>query len=213
MKPIVAALLLAAGLSRRMGTCKQLLPLEGKTVIARCLEPLLAGGIDRIVVVVGPHGDAVARAAREYPVTIVYASDPEGDMAASVRAGRDALLPEITGVLITPCDHPLVSSQTVALLASRHQAEPARIIIPTHNGGKGHPTLFPRCILDELVQPLTLRDLVRDTPRRLEMVEVADQGVCLDMDTPAEYQKMVALCQAETLSGSAPAGSSGRRSA
>lgn len=183
-----------------MGTCKQLLPLEGTTVIARCLETLLRGGVDDIVVVVGPHGDAVAEAARAYPVIVARTADPEGDMAASVRTGRDALPPGVSGVVIALCDHPLVAPGTVALLAARHEDEPNHIIIPIHNGGKGHPALFPRMVLDELESPLTLRDLVRSEPERVRLLEVSDPGVLLDMDTPADYRAMTERCRFEACS-------------
>src|SRR6185369_15732790 len=116
MTPNVAAILLSAGLSRRMGTCKQLLPLGGKTVIGRCLETLLGGWVTEVVVVVGPHGDAVEEAVQGYPVTVVRTTDPNGDMAASIRRGREALSPSVSGVMIALCDHPLVTPQTVARL-------------------------------------------------------------------------------------------------
>lgn len=196
MKRNVAAILLAAGLSRRMGTCKQLLPLGGKTVIEHCLEALVRGGISEVAVVVGPEGEKVAEAAGAYPVMVVRTTDPEGDMAASVRTGRDALSPAFSGVLICLCDHPLVAPETVELLAALHNEGKDRIIIPHHCGRKGHPTLFPRCLLDELVMPLTLRDLLQGNRERLCLVEVADQGVCLDMDTPEEYQRVAGIQQA-----------------
>ena len=191
-----------------MGTCKQLLPLEGTTVIVRCLETLLKGGIDDVVAVVGPHGDTVAEAVQGYPVTVARTVDPNGDMAASVRAGRDALPPGISGVVIALCDHPLVAPETVALLAACHGDGAHRIIIPAHNRGKGHPTLFPRSVLDELEGTLTLRDVVRSDPGRVHLLEVTDPGVLLDMDTPVEYQRISALCRAGSFSGSAPPGSS-----
>lgn len=194
MKRNVAAVLLAAGLSKRMGACKQLLPLEGITVIARCLETLLEGGISEVVVVVAPQGDAVAEAVRDYPVTVVRTLDPEGDMATSVRTGRDAIFPGVSGVMIALCDYPLVAPETAQLLADLHCAERDKIIIPLHEGKKGHPTLFPRRILDELVEPLTLRDLVQSDPGRLRLVEVPDPGVRLDMDTPEDYRQMIEFC-------------------
>jgi molybdenum cofactor cytidylyltransferase len=189
---------MAAGLSRRMGACKQLLPLDGKTVIDCCLETLLDGGISEVVVVVGPDGDAVADVAHNYPVRVVRISDPEGDMADSVRSGRDSLPPEVSGVMIALCDHPLVESATVKLLAALHREHQERIIIPVNEGRKGHPTLFPRNLLDELVYPLTLRDLVRLHPDRLSLVEVTDQGVRLDMDTPDDYRRISGLCRVQT---------------
>lgn len=119
-------------------------------------------------------------------------------MAASVRIGRDALPPEVSGVVIALCDHPLVAPGTVALLAACHDDEPDRIIIPMHNGGKGHPTLFPRIVLDELESSLTLRDLVRSDPGRVRLLGVSDPGVLLDMDTPEDYRAMTERCRLET---------------
>jgi len=190
----VGAILLAAGLSRRMGTCKQLLPLGGRTVMARCLESLVAGGADEVIVVVGPQGEAVAEEALRHPVRIVRTTDPRGDMACSARTGRAALSPDVGGVLIAPCDHPLVAPATVAELIEAHRRDPGAIIIPCHAGRRGHPTCFPRGILDELGDTGTLRDLVRRDPARLYHMETADQGVVLDMDTPEDYQRMVGIC-------------------
>jgi len=190
----VGAILLAAGLSRRMGACKQLLPLGEKTVIAYCLEGLLAGGVEEVIVVVGSQGDAVAGEARRHPVRIVRTTDPHGDMACSARAGREALSPTVSGVLIAPCDHPLVSSGTVAGLIAAHHCNPEAIIIPIYGGRHGHPTCFPRSILDELDETGTLRDLVRRDPGRLRHLETSDQGVALDMDTPEDYRRIVEIC-------------------
>lgn len=189
----IGAILLAAGLSRRMGVCKQLLPLGGKTVIDRCLEGLLAGGVAEVIVVVGPQGDAVAAEMRNHPVRLVRTTDPDGDMACSVRAGRAALPPSVSGVLIAPCDHPLVMPETVAGLIEAHRHEPGAIIIPSHGGRRGHPTCFPRSILDELDDAETLRDLVRRDPNRLRHLETTDRGVVLDMDTPEDYQRIVEI--------------------
>ena len=195
----VGAILLAAGLSQRMGVCKQLLPLGEKTVIAHCLEGLLAGGAEEVIVVVGPHGEKIAVEACRHPVRIVRTTDPHGDMACSARAGREALSPTVSGVLIAPCDHPLVSSGTVAGLFAAHRHNPAAIIIPTHAGRRGHPTCFPRSILDELDDTGTLRDLIRHNPSRLCRLETTDQGVVLDMDTPEDYQRIVRICRERSI--------------
>lgn len=174
-----------------MGSCKQLLPLAGKPVIAHCLETLLTGGVEELIVVVSPEGDEVARAVRDYPVQVVINGDPEGDMAASVRTGRDALSPAVTAVVVALCDYPLVTAATITRLVAAHCGNPAGIIIPCHHGRRGHPPLFPRCLLEELAAPLTLLDLLRANPERIEHLSVADRGVLIDMDTPADYQQMI----------------------
>lgn len=151
------------------------------------------GGINEVIVVVGPKGGTLEKTVRSYPVTIAHTLDPGGDMAASVRTGREALPTTVSGVVIALSDHPLVSPKTVALLVRLHSENQESIIIPTHKGEKGHPCLFPRKILNELQGPLTLRDLVRSRPERVHLVEVNDQGVLLDMDTPEDYMQIAEI--------------------
>jgi len=188
MSGTTAAILLAAGLSRRMGTCKQLLPFGDATVIARCLETLRLAGIDRIFVVVSPAGGAVAAEAGRFPVQVVVNHDPEGDMASSVRAGRDALPEEVSSVVVALCDQPLAQPATVTRMIALSRSHPAAIIIPCHAGRRGHPLLLPRKTLYELHPGMILRDVVRSDPKRIVEFPVDDQGTVLDLDTPEDYR-------------------------
>jgi molybdenum cofactor cytidylyltransferase len=191
----VVAILLAAGKSRRMRSCKQLLQLGESTVIDRCICALVTGGASEIVVVVSEVGNEVAEAVRDYPVRIVVNPESEGDMASSVRAGRDALSAGASGVIVSLCDYPLVSAGTISGLVVEHGNSPGSIIIPCHQDQRGHPLLFPRTILNELVEEQTLRDLVRWDPNRICSLDVNDPGVLLDMDTPEDYCRICSMIQ------------------
>jgi molybdenum cofactor cytidylyltransferase len=195
MTQSVSAILLAAGASRRMGTCKQLLPFKGKTVIARCLETLLEGGADEVVVVVSPSGDEVERAVGAYPVRVVRNTDSDGEMAASICTGREALSPEATDVVIALCDYPLVTSGTISRLVEEHCLDPLGIIIPYCSNRRGHPALIPRLLLNELAGSLTLRDLLRANPQRIRHLDLSDSGVLIDMDSPEDYRRISAMCR------------------
>jgi len=186
----VAAIVTAAGLSRRMGSCKQLLELGGKTALARCLETLLAGGVRDIVVVVAGNNGLVATEAGRFPVKIAVNSDPQGDMASSVRVGRTVLPTTASAVIVALCDYPLIQPVTVKRLRYAHAEEPDRIVIPCHGDQRGHPLLFPRRVLEELKGDLILRDLVRSDPSRLRCIKVDDPGILADMDTPADYRRL-----------------------
>lgn len=190
MKGIVGAILLAAGKSRRMGSCKQLLPLDGRPAITRCLDALVAGGATGIVVVVAAAENQVVSAIQDYPVRIVVNPEGEGEMASSVRIGRDALSAAASGVIVALCDYPLVSAATISNLLTAHREAPDRIIIPCHRDRRGHPLLFPRAVLDELTDHLILRDLVRREPARINYHAVQDPGILLDMDTPEDYRRL-----------------------
>ena len=195
MSGSVAAILLAAGKSSRMGSCKQLLPLGEGTVIGRCLDTLVTAGVGDVVVVISEEGSDVAEAVRCCPVRVVVNPEAEGDMASSVRAGRDAVTAEPSGVVVLPCDFPLVSAGTITSLIAEQDGSPGSIIIPCHGERRGHPLLFPRTILDELANGMILRDLVRRDPDRIRCRNVDDPGVLIDMDTPEDYQHICGLLQ------------------
>ena len=193
MKTAVAALLLAAGKSSRMGRCKPLLPLGNGTVIDRCLKTLHQGGVNDIVVVVSIHGEDVARAARDHGVQTVVNPDESGDMASSIRTGRDSTNPEASGIIVALCDYPLVLPGTVKTLIDQHAKHPDSIITPTCQGHRGHPLLLPRSILAELTEGKILRDLLKKDATRIREVPLVDTGILIDMDTPDDYRAVCAM--------------------
>lgn len=175
-----------------MGSCKQLLPLGNITVIEHCLGSLLKAGIQDITLVVSAKGNEIIESVSQWPVAVVINRDENSDMAASVRVGLTAVRNDSTGVLIALSDHPLATAGTCSLLVECHHADPSQILIPTHHGKKGHPTLFPRILLDELANVPTLREIARAHHDLVRLVPVPDEGVILDMDTWEEYQHIVA---------------------
>ncbi len=169
-----------------MGRTKQLLQLGDKPIIRHCLDAIFAAGITDIVVVVGKEENRISQALRDLPLSIAINDNPNSDMAESIRAGLKRLSPS-SAVLVFPSDHPLVLPQTIRVIISEHRASPDSIIIPTFDNGRGHPSLFPRSIIDEIFAGITLRDIVRKDPARVKIVPVRDKGVVFDMDTPEDY--------------------------
>ena len=175
-----------------MGRCKQLLPLEGRPAVVRCLENIIAAGISDITVVVGAAGDEVVRAIAHLPVTVARNGMVGSDMAQSVRTGLESVDSAAGGVLVCLADHPLVAPETFRRLAEEHRTSPGAVLIPLYNGRKGHPTLFPRPVIDELSVRATLRDVIGVHPERIKLLPLDDPAVVEDMDTPADYQRIVA---------------------
>jgi molybdenum cofactor cytidylyltransferase len=174
-----------------MGTAKQLLPLGNKTVLRHCLGSILAAGIDNVVAVVGLHGRNIADDMLGFRVKIVFNPDPQSEMADSVRCGLSLIDASSTGILVCLSDHPLVSPDTFRVLLKHHHENPGRIIVPSHQGRRGHPTLFPAQVMGEILSGLRLNEIVNRTPERLICVDVKDEGVLLDMDTPEDYRKVL----------------------
>ena len=174
-----------------MGAPKPLLPLQGRPAVVRCLESLRDSGIAEIVLVVNPEGGDIVIAAKDIPARVAVNELPGSDMAASVRAGLAVVDRDATGVLICLCDHPLVRPETIEAMVSLHARHPDAIIIPAYRGRKGHPTLFPRLILEGLGTHPTLRDVISHHRAKLSLLDVEDDGVILDMDTPEDYRKIL----------------------
>jgi CTP:molybdopterin cytidylyltransferase MocA len=173
-----------------MGGCKQLLPLDGRPAVVRVVETLLAGGAEGIIVVVNPEGGEIEAAVARHPVTVTVNPLSDSDMAGSVRVGLSRVPTGASGVLVCLADTPLVTAATCRRLIDEHLRTPDAILIPTHRGRKGHPTLFPRHILEAIHTEPTLRDLIRANIHRVALLEVPDPWVTEDMDTPEDYRRL-----------------------
>lgn len=174
-----------------MGSSKQLLPLGPKRVIRHCLDTVIAAGIKDIVVVLGiAHGEIEAAISR-LPVRTAVNNDPNSDMAGSVLLGLRRTGPDPTGVLVCLSDHPLVSAGTIAMIVDTHRSHSDSIIIPLYKGRRGHPTLFPRPVIEDIFRGKTLRDVIAAHAGQVRTIDVSDEGVVLDMDTPQEYDQIL----------------------
>ncbi len=188
----VGAILLAAGASRRMGKTKQLLPVSGEPAVVRCVKTLMDSGIDDIVVVVGHDRWRIAAALSRFPVCLAVNEHPDSEMAESIRIGVSTLPGYVTGVMVTLCDHPLVTPQTCRMLISFHEMSPGRILLPVYNGSGGHPTLFPASMCEPVVREgIALNTLLKRYSNHIARIPVEDPGVKYDMDTEIDYHRLL----------------------
>ncbi len=171
-----------------MGQSKQLLPLGNKPLIRHCLDTILESGIKDIVVVLSEERSAITDALTGYPIKRRFNSDPQSDMAESVRIGLRATDELSSGCMICLSDHPMVSSKTMRTLIELHAEDTRRIIIPVFRGKRGHPTLFPMPVIRGVFEGQTLRDIIRDNAGIVENVAVEDKGIIIDIDTMEDYE-------------------------
>ncbi len=180
-----------------MGRLKPLLPLGDKPVLRHSLDVLSEAGVSEIVVVCGADPGQYQTAVGDSGARLVPNRMPASEMADSLRLGLEQLdTVTCSGVLVCLADHPLVAAGTCRSMLRLHQEYPGRIIIPAFQNMRGHPSLFPADVIGEIFTKTSLRDIVRQDPARVLVVDVPDEGVVLDMDTEADYQKAVALLQA-----------------
>lgn len=171
-----------------MGQLKQLLPINKKPAIRHCLETIIASGINDIIIVIGEGGEKIIQAINNLPVKIVFNKEPKSEMADSFRTGLQSVDAYSTGVLVCLSDHPLISEETFKMLIKLHEEEPDWILIPVYNGKRGHPTLFPKSVINDIFLGINLREIINRNPDRVKTVSVKDEGVILDMDTTDDYR-------------------------
>jgi CTP:molybdopterin cytidylyltransferase MocA len=192
-------IVLAAGASRRMGTAKAGLRLDGRTFLEHAFEALAGGGVDRLLVVTGADpASVIAALPRGRDVAVVHNVAPERGQLSSLKVALEhvaATWPEAVIVVVELVDHPAVRPATVrALLDTAHARPACPIVVPVHGGKRGHPVVFARDVWDELratEDDLGARAVVRADPSRVALLEVDDPGVLIDVDTPADLRRLL----------------------
>ena len=188
----VAAILLAAGQSRRMGAFKPLLPFGNKTVIECCIDYLRDGGIETIVVVLGHRADEVRKSLAGRQLIFAVNPDPNSEMGATIAAGVSELPQLCQATLIALADYPAVPAAVVSTLTETWK-NGARLVIPTWQDRGGHPVLVDLSFKSELLNLSSrggLRALFEAHKKVVERVPVDSPYIARDMDTWDDYRTL-----------------------
>ncbi len=191
---MICAIVLAAGRSRRMGVQKLLLPWGGpkQTVIGHIISALAGGGTDCVIAVVGTGSDAVAAEVARAGAVVVRNPDPEGDMLSSVRCGIRALPSGCQAVIVSLGDQPSLNSNLVRQMLDAFSAAGKGILVPVHDGKRGHPVLFSTHYCDEVLarhDRIGLRGLLAAHASDVFELPVSTPGVLTDVDCPEDYRR------------------------
>jgi len=190
--PEIAAIILAAGRSQRMGAFKPLLPFGTKTVIESCIDSLEAGGVEQVVVVLGHRAAEVRRHLHHRKLTFARNPDPDSEMSASIACGIQEVSPDAKATLIALVDHPAVPVEVVTELIEEWR-KGARLIIPQFGERGGHPVLIDLALREELqrVDPARgLRAVFEAHQSEVCRLPVASPFVARDMDTWEDYARL-----------------------
>ena len=192
----VSAVVLAAGLSRRMrGANKLLLPLRGAPLVAHAVGAALASRAAEVVVVTGHDAEGVRGALTGCAVRFAHNPAPEAGLAGSLATGVGALAPGTEGAVICLADMPWVRAAHLDALLSAFEADGlAPICVPVFGGRRGNPVLWPArhfAALAALRGDTGARELLEAHAGEVRRVAVADDGVLRDVDTAEALDEAV----------------------
>lgn len=187
------AIILAAGASQRMGCLdKLLLPLSGKPIILYVVESACEWADSVIVVSTpSPNNAGMVEALEGTPTQLVENERHASGVGTSLSAGVAATRMDSPGFLIFHGDMPHISSRTIQTMVQRFSDDPSRIIVPIHDGRRGHPVIFPkefRYKLEQVESHRNVLDIVSEHLAMTTQIPVNDPGILTDIDSPADYR-------------------------
>jgi molybdenum cofactor cytidylyltransferase len=203
--PTIAAVVLAAGRSRRMAPHNKLLVADrtGKTMIARVVDNVLSSNASPVLVVTGHQSEQVQHVLGGRPVRYVHAPDYAEGLSASLKAGIAAVPPECAAALVCLGDMPLVTGRMIdRLLAAYDRDEGRQIVLPTFRGKQGNPMLWDRRFFPEILQIIGdsgARFLLSKHLDVVAEVEMADDAVLRDFDTTDSLATLPQRLRPETI--------------
>lgn len=193
----IAAVILAAGQSSRMGRNKLLLDWHGKPILSHVLDQVAKVSFAEMVLVTGHQADKIKAAIGKRPdLTIIEAPEYMAGMAASLKAGIKALSTSSDAALFILGDMPQISSQLLKSLIDAYKpSEGATIVLPVADGKRGNPVLFDQQFFTEILQlegDIGARHIIADHAQSVAEVPGVAQEIFSDVDTSEAYQKLLA---------------------
>jgi molybdenum cofactor cytidylyltransferase len=193
---VLAAVILAAGASSRMGQPKQLLRFRGTTLLRRAIDTALAVPADQVIVVLGHAADQLLPEVRAAGATVVLNDQWMDGVSTSLRGGLSAVSSEARGVFIYPADMPLVTPEALRELARRQQVSGRPAAMTEAGGVRGVPVFITRSLCPALMiqeGDIGGAQYLRAHPESVEAVRFDDADLMRDVDRPEDYRRLLEL--------------------
>jgi molybdenum cofactor cytidylyltransferase len=192
--PQFAAIILAAGQSRRMGDINKLLiEVDGKPMMRHAVDAARDSGADPVIVVTGHQPDDV-RAAAGDQATFVHNPSFDQGLSTSLRVGLSAVPATCDGALIALGDMPKVGAEHLRRLVSSHDPDEGHLIcVPTRNGKRGNPVFWDRRFFEDMATlggDVGAKHLIGDYEDVVVEVPMSDDAVLTDVDSPAALERL-----------------------
>ncbi|MGE0883944.1 MAG: NTP transferase domain-containing protein [Blastocatellales bacterium] len=191
----VAAIILAAGKSQRMGSPKQLLMFNGNSLLRHAVQTALASICDPVVVVLGAHIERLREEISDLPVKVVENHLWAEGLGASIRTGIAAIAAgseQVAGAVMMLCDQPFVTSHTLDCLVSVYKESQPLAVASEYAGSLGVPALFGHKLFAELMALKSAegaKHILKRNEQNISYLPVPE--AIWDMDTPADYERLI----------------------
>lgn len=208
MSLVIPAVIPAAGISRRMGQPKLVLPFQGATVLQTVVAALREGGCDRVLVVAPSRDRAesvlIENLASEAGADVIVPEVQPPDMRSSLLLGLKEIekgcLETPPFLVLSPGDALGMTAHVVACCLERALCKPGRLVVPVAHGLRGHPLILPWKLVEEIRQlpdDLGVNWVVRNHEAELELCEIDEAWLAEDLDTPEDYERWSKRSRAE----------------
>ncbi|MFX4261841.1 nucleotidyltransferase family protein [Pelotomaculum propionicicum] len=192
---MISAIILAAGMSTRMGRPKQLLKVGNNTLIRILTENVLLSNVDELLVVTGYQQKKVSAVISDLPVKIVFNPRYKDGQGTSLALGVKSISDAASAFMVFMVDQPLITASLINKLMVEFQKRRCLALRPVCKGLPGHPVIFSSSLIDEL-KSLSgdegARQVLKKLDDKVEYLAVGDEAVIFDIDTPKDYEKFVA---------------------
>jgi molybdenum cofactor cytidylyltransferase len=189
----VSAIVLAAGMSARMGSTKQLLRMGNRSLLETVIENLRKSAVDEIVLVLGFSAETIRQEVSLDGVRVVVNDAYREGMGKSLRVGVSSVDPHADAALVVLADQPFVQPRTIDHLISQYHERKPQIVIPMYEGFRGNPVLLDRSVFAEamgLTGDIGCRAMFGSHSENILKVRVDDVGILLDVDTKSDFEKL-----------------------
>jgi molybdenum cofactor cytidylyltransferase len=190
---MLAAAILAAGESRRMGQPKALVDLQGSTFVEHLISATRHPRIGLTQIVLGANAEAIRAKLACVSATIIVNPDwPKGQLSSIQAAIRNLPQGVTEGLIVCPVDHPLVPADLVAQLIGEFDETGKLVVLPKYHGRRGHPVIFRAALYDELLAApadVGARRVVWDHAKEVAEVNTEEEGVILNLNNPETVSK------------------------
>ncbi|MBK1989948.1 nucleotidyltransferase family protein [Sphaerospermopsis aphanizomenoides BCCUSP55] len=190
----IGIIILAAGASTRMGTPKQLLPYQGKSLLSHTIESAIASVCNPVILVLGANAENIRSQISTPTIKIVENPDWHLGMSASIRCGIVSLIdnyPTLDAAVITVCDQPFLAHEIINQLVTAYHTSKKTIIACEYADTLGVPVLFSQIFFSELAglsEDVGAKKLIKTYSK--DVFSIPFPSGAIDIDTPQDYQKL-----------------------